>query len=121
MSRSATIWIIAIIFAVYAAYNMGMIAKTGSYWFLIWVFACLACSLGLILNKKWSQYFVYLVSTVTAGGWLYVTINISLAGWPYTGIQNTVIALVPGVLLFLSCVLVSIYVYKYFKSPIPKT
>jgi len=121
MTKSFIIWLIAILLLVYAGYNTWIISVTNNYWFLLWVGSCVAASSGLIMSKAWSQYFVYLVAFFTAGGWAFVTINIALNGWPYSDTQNTIISLVPGAALFLTCVFISVYVFKYFKNQNAKT
>ncbi len=105
----------------YAGYNAWIVSVTNNYWFLLWVGSCSVASIGLILSKAWSQYFVYLVAFFTAGGWVFVTITIALNGWPYPDAQSTIISLAPGVLLALSCIFISIYVFNYFKKQNAKT
>lgn len=121
MSKSIVIWLISAMLVAYGAYNIWAIYLTGDYWFSLWVVACFAGAVGLVLSKSWSQYFVYAVSFFTVGGWLYVTISIAIQGWPYPSVVKTVISLVPGIFLTLVCVLSSIYIFKNFRNERNKT
>lgn len=116
MAKSITIWVIALTFFAYAGYNTWMVWHMDSYWFLIWVVSCLLAAVGLVLSKAWSQYFVYLVALFTAGGWTYVVATVALNGWPYHDTKSTVISLIPGIVLVLTCILISVYVFIYFKK-----
>ena len=121
MSKSIVTWLIAAMLAAYGSYNIWAMYLSGDYWFLLWVVACFAGAIGLVLLKSWSQYFVYLVSFFTVGGWLYVTISIAIQGWPYQSIIKTVISLIPGILLSMVCVFSSIYIFKRFRDGANKT
>lgn len=121
MSRLIIIWLISVMLAAYGSYNILAIYLTGDYWFLLWIVACFAGAIGLVLSKSWSQYFIYAVSFFTVSGWLYVTISIAVQGWPYQGILKTVISLVPGILLSMACVFSSIYIFKWFRNEADKT
>jgi len=115
MTRSITIWIIVSILLIYGSYNSWLIYQTGESLFGLWVSACFIASIGLIFNKSWSQYFVYLISLFTTGGWAYFIIYLATTNWPYTEVRDTFIALVPGILFISIPLLSSIYVFKYFK------
>jgi hypothetical protein len=121
MSKTIITWLISLLLVAYGSYNIWAIYLTGDFWFLLWVIVCFAGAIGLVLSKPWSQYCVHVVSFFTVGGWFYVTISIALHGWPYPGIMQTIISLVPGLLLSMVCVLSSIYVFKKFRSVANRT
>ena len=121
MSKLIVTWLISAMLVAYGSYSIWLIYLTGSFWFGLWVVACFAGAIGLVLLKSWSQYFVYLVSIFTVGGWLYVTISIAIQGWPYPSGVETIISLVPGILLSLVCVLSSFYIFKIFRNAANKT
>jgi len=121
MSKSITIWVIAATFIAYAGYNAWMISHMNSYWFLLWVVSCLFAAVGLVLSKAWSQYFVHLVALFTAGGWVYVVGTVALNRWPYHDTKSTVISLLPGIVLVLTCIFISVYVFMYFRRQREKT
>jgi hypothetical protein len=56
--------------------------------------------LGLILNCPWSKYCIYLVSAALTGTWLYYTAAyVMRQGWPYSTAAQSLIALLPGLLI----------------------
>lgn len=121
LSKSITIWVIALTLVAHGSYNIWAITVTHDYRYLVWVIGCFTAAVGLILSKSWSQYLVYLVSLATAGGWAYTVIQITMNDWHYSGVQETIISLIPGFLLVSVCVLFSVFVYKYFNKQRVKT
>lgn len=116
ISKSIIIWVIAITLVAHGSYNIWAITVTDDYRYLIWVLGCFTAAVGLIFSKSWSQYLVYLVSLSTAGGWAFVVIQMAMNDWHYSGVQQTIISLIPGLLLVSVCLLFSVFVYKYFKN-----
>jgi len=115
ITRSISIWFVAITLLAYGSYNIWLIVVSSNNWFSIWVIACFAAASGLILSKSWSQYLVYILSIATAGGWLYVVIYMAIDDWPYSGAKDTFIALLPGILLVSVCIVFCALVFNFFK------
>ena len=121
ISKSIIIWVIAITLVAHVSYNISAITVTDDYRYLIWVIGCFTAAVGLIFSKSWSQYLVYLISLSTAGGWAFVVIHMAINDWHYSGVQQTILSLIPGLLLVSVCVLFSVFVYKYFNKQKVKT
>jgi len=117
MEKSIIAWIIVVLLLAYGSYTLFLARVFNNCWFLLWTSACFIAAAGLVLSKRWSKYFVYTVALFTAGGWIYVTAMIAIKHWPYAGLQNTVIALVPGLLLVMICILFSLFVRQLFMKP----
>jgi hypothetical protein len=67
-------------------------------------FALLAASPGLFLGKRWAAYLWFLFAVGTTLWWLAVLARTIESGWPHAGIADTVISLLPGLLLCFVCV-----------------
>lgn len=81
-----------------------------------WAIGSLIAAIGLLLNKKWSQYLVYFFASVTSILWLYILWFINSNGWPHDDVANTIISLIPGVLLLMVCICSCVVVYKHFNK-----
>lgn len=114
MLRKAVLWIIATVLLGYGLYTLWLVTVYGSYWFLLWTVPCFVGAAGLVLSKPWARYFIYLVAFCTAAGWAgYVSI-LAVQGWPYSGLQRTAAALLPGVLLVIFCAGCCAFVHRHF-------
>ncbi len=114
MSKSVVTWLLTVLLLVYGSYTLWLATAIGNYWFLLWTAGCFIAGVGLVLSRKWAQYFVYIVAFFTAGGLIYVMIMIAVNGWPY-GLRNTILVLARSFLIVALCVLSSVFVYKHFK------
>lgn len=115
MLRSVARWLLVIALAAYGAYT-AWLAVTTSVWFALWAVACFGGAVGVALFKPWGRYFVYLVATCTALGWLAVVASLAANGWPYRGVSRTIISLAPGLLLVAVCVLAIVFVRRMYKD-----
>lgn len=85
-------------------------------WFLIWAAPCIGAAIGLALLKSWGRYLVYAVAACTAIGWAFYVSFIATRGWPYHDVASSIIALMPGFLLVLICVLAIVFVRDLYKN-----
>ena len=115
MRRNVARWLLVVVLAGYGA-HMAWLAVTANVWFSLWAVACLGGAGGVALFKPWGRYFVYLVATCTALGWLAVVASLAVNGWPYRGMSRTVMSLVPGLLLVAVCVLAIVFVRRMYKD-----
>jgi hypothetical protein len=108
---------VAAIFVLYGAYVLSAI-YVQPHWFGVAVAAAsFAAGVGLWLCKPWSQYFVYVVSFVTAGQWLWAAIRYySRMGWPSENAAGHVVALIPGLCIVALASGSSILVFRYFRG-----
>jgi len=108
--------LVAIVFALYAAYVLS-VAYGQPHWFAIALGASsVAAAVGLWLRKPWSQYFVYVVSFVVAGQWLWAaTSYYSKTGWPAERTGGHLIALIPGLCIVTLAIGSSIVAFRHFR------
>lgn len=81
-----------------------------------WAAGSLIAAVGLILNKKWSQYLVYIFASVTSILWLCLIWLTNSIGCPDEDIITTMISLIPGGLLLIVCIGSCVVVYKHFNK-----
>lgn len=120
ISNSRGVWIITVLMLAYGAYTAWLAISHGTGWFLLWSSACFIAAGGLLFSRSWSRYFVYLVALCTAVGWAIFVALMALNGWPYA-IQGTLFVVAHGVLIVTTCVMLIIYVHKYFRRGVQKT
>lgn len=108
---------VATIFALYGAYVLSVMLEQ-PHWFEIALAATsLAAGIGLWLRKPWSQYFVYVVSCVVAGQWLWAAIGYyATTGWPAEKTAGHIIALIPGSCIVAFAMGSSILAFRYFRA-----
>ena len=64
----------------------------------------LVCGIGLLFDRAWARYLWYGLASCASIGWIVATVSTALHGWPAGGAADTVIALLPGLLLVAFCV-----------------
>ena len=64
----------------------------------------LVCGIGLLFDRAWARYLWYVLAACASIGWLVATVSTALHGWPANSAADTVIALLPGLLLVAFCV-----------------
>ena len=106
---------IAGILGAYGVYSIIAGYQYGDWSSLIGSGLCLVAAVSLWLKKRWSQYLVYIVAALFCGSWLFVLWQVAERGWPYSSISQTVIALIPGLLMVGVAIGSSVVVYRAFK------
>jgi len=124
--RSA--WGIYIVAALSTAYSVLTIAYTsrtaGHFWSDVFSAVLLIGAIGLFLKRSWGRLPIYVFSIVVVPTWIvYTTLLIRKSGWPYyTTILQSILGLVPGVLLCAGCIVACWVVHRYFRErPDPLT
>src|SRR5712692_238701 len=69
MSKSVVTWLLTVLLLVYGSYTLWLATAIGNYWFLLWTAGCFIAGVGLVLSRKWAQYFVY-YSRILHCGWI---------------------------------------------------
>ena len=115
MFRHAARWLLVLALAAYGAYT-AWLAATASAWFALWAVPCIGGAIGVALLKPWARYFVYLVATCTALGWVAFVALGAASRWTYRGVMRTILALAPGLLLVALCVLAIVFVRGLYKD-----
>ena len=77
--------------------------------------AFVVCAAGLFLGKRWGALLWYAIALTVSCAWLVSVVRVALDGWPYPGVLESLISLVPGLLLLLVCVGGSVAVARDFR------
>jgi hypothetical protein len=72
----------------------------------------LIAAVGVWRRRGWGRYFVFAVSSLLVVSWLWLTLSVAFRGWPYATISQSVIALLPGLLLVALAVAVSVAAHR---------
>lgn len=110
------ILIIATIIFLYGTANIYFAINHNEPFYYVWTAFCFPTTIGLLLNKNWSKYLVYLLAFVTSVGWAYFTYSVSIYGWSNYETSYIYKLIILGVFLVGTSVLFSAYVYKYFNN-----
>jgi len=76
--------------------------------------------IGLILNRQWSRYCIYVVSAAIAGTWFYY-VALTAQSWPNDTLVESVISLLPGILIVVVAAGSSYLVTKHFRAEATKS
>ena len=116
-------WIIQLIIVLLAAYGGYAVAvgvnNRQPVWALFGI-AALVAAWGLLRDRPWSQYIVYLIAAMVPISWVFVVWHLTVSGWPYGDATSTVISLVPGGLAIILCVGVILAVFRHFHPAKPR-
>lgn len=108
--------VIAVTIFIYGAANIFFAIKYNEPFYYVWTAFCFPTVIGLLLNKNWSKYLVYLLSFATTSGWAYFTYTISTYGWSQYDTEYKIKLIALGVFLITASILFSTYAHKYFKQ-----
>jgi hypothetical protein len=119
------IYIVAALSTVYSVLTIAYTTRTaGHFWSDVFSTVLLIGAIGLFLKRSWGRLPIYVFSIVVVPTWIvYTILLIRKAGWPYyaTTLQS-ILGLVPGVLLCSGCVIACWVVHRYFRErPDPLT
>ena len=107
---------IAVILAVFGVYTLVSAYQSSNWVPVSGGVLCLITTTTLWLKKPWSKYLVYFIGTVFTGEWLWVIWSVYEQGWPYTGALQTVIALIPGLLMVIFALGSMVVVHRAFPN-----
>jgi len=108
------ILLIAFIIFGYGSMNIYLANKYEEPFYLIWTAFCFIAVAGLLLNKAWSKFIVYLLSTITIFGWVYFTYFMYQNNWQGYEQNDIYTLFIIGVVLISLSLFSSIYTRKYF-------
>jgi hypothetical protein len=117
MTKSKSIWIVALLLLGSAAYLAS--ADTSEYgWQPFYPLAVLSalCAVGLIYEMKWSQYLAYGIFAFVILAWSYLVLQIIGHNWPYSNVIDSALSLVPGAALVVVCLGSIFAVRKHFRA-----
>ncbi len=110
------IWIIIGIIIIYGLYSIFNLISTFSFYYALPVIIIIPALIGLVLNKEWSKYLVLCLALLVSLSWAYAVITFSSTYFATESIGTIIISLIPGGLLLMLCLCVTIAVFRYFKT-----
>ena len=109
--------VVAAVFGVFGAYVVSALYVQPHWFGIALAAAAFAAAIGLWFHKSWSQYFVYGVSFVAAGQWLWLIISYySRTGWPSEKTFGHIVALIPGLCIVTLAIGSSILAFRCFHA-----
>ena len=106
---------LAIVLTVYSSYSL-WVAQVYSRWgYAVFGVIGLVTAVGLWLKKPWSQYLAYVLGALFIGTWMFIVWQINVQGWPYEDTMQSVISLVPGVLMIIVVLGSCFVVWRVFR------
>jgi hypothetical protein len=108
--------VVATVFALYAAYALSAVYAQPSVTGAAFATLTLLAAVGMWMRKPWSQYFVYVVSALVAGQWLWQTGTfVYRNGWPYETTTLNIFGLAPGLCIVAFAVGSSVLAFRSFR------
>jgi hypothetical protein len=118
------IYIVAALSTVYSLLTIVSATRSaGQLWPGVFAVLLLIGAIGLFLKQPWARVSIYAFSVAVVPTWVVYSVwFISKAGWPYyaTTLQS-VLGLVPGVLLCAGCGIASWVAHRYVRAAEPAT
>jgi branched-subunit amino acid transport protein len=116
MTKSKSIWIVALLLLGSAAYLAS--ADTSEYgWLPFYPLAVLSavCAVGLVYETRWCQYLAYGIFAYVILVWSYLVFQVAGSNWPYPNVIDSAFSLAPGAALVAVCVGSIFAVRKHFR------
>ena len=117
MKSSRGIYLVGVLSAAYSLPTIKYAATSGQLWSGVFALLPLIGAVGLLLRRSWARFPIYAFSVYVVPTWVVYTIwFIAKKGWPYypTTLES-VLGLVPGLLLCCGCALGSWIVHRHFR------
>ena len=69
MRSPVSIYLIVAALLVYSAMTALQAILQGTAWFLVWTVPAVVCALGLLFQRRWSLFVLYLLNVCLVAGW----------------------------------------------------
>jgi glucose dehydrogenase len=89
--------------------------QSGVWWHIINGFFFLFTAVAIWMKKSWSQYLVHFIALLFIGSWIWAVWQVWRQGWPYESFLQTLISLLPGLLMVGVALGSMIVVHKDFR------
>ena len=121
MRKPSAIWVASLLLGSYGIYVLWIGIESGHVaslaWGIFWGALAIIGCVSLFIEKRWSQQIVYLYSLLIVASWGYGFLHaVEEELWPDDSILNSLISLLPGVVLVLICFVSSIAIFRFFSS-----
>ena len=114
MSNTQKKWFLICVLVAYSAYVLWLAVDVGHWTYWGWGAITVIAALGIGLTKAWAENIIHCIALVTIIGWGYVIWGLYAIGWPYTDAMSSILALIPGLLTAVICIVSSWFVYSLF-------
>jgi len=115
-----TVIFIGAVFVIYGLYALVQTRLNPQVFGIVMALLSVAGGIGLILNRRWSRYCIYVVSGAFIGTWLYY-VALAARTWPYDRLLESVISLLPGLFMVFVAAVSTHVVRKHFGAEPTKT
>ncbi len=117
MKSSRGIYLVGVLSAAYSLPTIKYAATSGQLWSGVFALLPLIGAVGLLLRRSWARFPIYAFSVYVVPTWVVYTMwFIAKKGWPYYSTTlESVLGLVPGLLLCGGCALGSWIVHQHFR------
>jgi hypothetical protein len=116
-----TIILIGAVFVIYGLYALLESRLNPNALGVVVALTSLVGGIGLMLNRRWSRFCIYVVSTTLIATWLGYVAILAARAWPYATSLESVISLVPGFLMLFVAAASSYLVKNHFRAKPTKT
>jgi len=114
MSRTI-VFLVGAIFIAYGAYAIVQLRPSLQLIGVLIAAMSVIGGVGVILDRSWSRYFIYIVSVIIVGRWFYLIVPV-LGTRPYDTGAKVAISLLPGLFTAVICAGSSYIVMRHFRG-----
>ena len=107
--------VIAFVIAALSAYGGSLAFAANAYGQGVFSLVALVGAMALYSSHPKSRYFVYTASAAISIAWILSVLYVALTGWPSYDLLQSIISLIPGLLLLTACVGCSIHAARHFR------
>jgi hypothetical protein len=115
MKKPVSIWMVIVLISVFGLYS-AIYAFGHNSVLLIWSVLSFVTVYGLLQNKSWSQFLVYVLAAVIIFAWSYSLIYSFDYGWQDEDTGKMIISLLPGIVIVIVTLASCIVVFRHFRK-----
>ena len=116
MDKYLSFRIVPLLLGAVGAYYLWIAFGSGHWTHGAWGTVASFGAVGLLLQQSWPRFIVYALATFLSVGWALGVWQTATSGWPHGSLPDTLVALLPGILLVTVCVGSSSIVFRYFRT-----
>jgi len=113
MKKPVSIWMVIILISIFGLYST-IYALGHNVVLLIWTALSFSAIYGLLKDKSWSQFLVYLLAVVIIFAWSYSLIYSFDYGWQDENTGRMILSLLPGIVIVILTLASCIVVFRHF-------
>jgi len=102
-SKPISVRVLAIVLALVAAYFVVAAVVASAYFAAAISVVGFIGAVSLLASDPRARFLVYIASVIVSASWLVVIVQLAISGWPVAGFGQSLISLIPGILLLALC------------------